>query len=133
MDIVAIEELIFFQIYFIIKMYLIELHFVSDVQNVFTKHVETANDEHWFLLKLERLLNNWLKILSPYKEKTHGTQDCDFPYAIEKKEILLKKYMLIQQEVFYMNQTNMCDRERSFVINVYQGEKLNSLNKIDFF
>jgi hypothetical protein len=107
-------------------MFKIELCFDSNENGIFTSWTETADSEQFMRIKVERMLDHWLKILCPYVDSSK--------FFVPGDKVMHFKYLLIQNQIQYLNSLNNdndCDRE--FEIVVYQGENMHNLQDIHLF
>lgn len=115
-------------------MFAIELMFKSDVKDIYTKWVETADSEFYFHLKLDRMINHWLRFLVEEQVvvRTNIEYENDI-YSDDKLCMMKKKYLMIQRQVDLMNYDGIYGQNRNFIIRVFQGDNHDQLKEFSLF
>ncbi len=109
-------------------MYKIKLKFKSDVKGIHTIWEETSDNEFFFHLKLDRMLNHWLSVL--VKEPVKYTNNI---FSDDKICVMKKKYEIIQRQIELMNCEGAYEQRREFIINFYQGDNYDKLLEFQLF
>lgn len=115
-------------------MFAIELMFKSDVKDIYTKWIETADNEFYFHMKLDRMLNHWLRIVVDEQVivRTNIEYENDI-YSDDKLCIMKKKYLMIQRQIDLMNYDGVYEKQREFTIRTFQGDNHDKLKEFTLF
>jgi len=119
-------------------MYHIKLEFYADTKNNkpydnYTCTYESAKNESELLYKLDKLINHWFKILTPYdsqKLEDKLLNNNNFlPYCHTR--IMSKKYALILQEISYLNCFNSNKTNTNFIIKITEDLDIEGKQSLD--
>ena len=115
-------------------MFGIKLILKSDVKDIFTMWEETADSEFYFHMKLDRMINHWLRILvdQQFVVRTNVEYENDI-YSDDKLCMMKKKYLMIQRQIDLMNYDGVYEKNRNFEIKVYQGDNYDQLKEFALF
>jgi hypothetical protein len=131
---INIFENIFFLTINIFIMFCIKLKFTSDVKDIFTMWEETSDNEFYFHLKIDRMINHWLRILKDQQvvDRTNIESE-NVIYSDDKLCMMKMKYLMIQRQIDLMNNDGVYGKNREFIIKVFRGDNYDQLKEFTLF
>jgi hypothetical protein len=115
-------------------MFCIKLKFTSDVKDIFTMWEETSDNEFYFHLKIDRMINHWLRILKDQQvvDRTNIESE-NVIYSDDKLCMMKMKYLMIQRQIDLMNNDGVYGKNREFSIKVFRGDNYDQLKEFTLF
>jgi hypothetical protein len=131
---INIFENIFFLTINIFIMFCIKLKFTSDVKDIFTMWEETSDNEFYFHLKIDRMINHWLRILKDQQvvDRTDIESE-NVIYSDDKLCMMKMKYLMIQRQIDLLNNDGVYGKNREFTIKVFRGDNYHQLKEFTLF